>query len=468
MENMTLKKIVQACGGTYTGKEEEEKAVAGFVLDSRQVEPDFCFIATKGERVDGHSFIPDVLAKGAACVVCEYIPEGIEGNFILVKDSFQALKEIAEYYRTTLTIPIIGITGSVGKTSTKEFIAAVLSEKYNVLKTEGNFNNEVGVPLMILRIRKEHEIAVLEMEINHFGEMRRLSRMARPDVCVLTNIGECHLEFLKSKVGVLQAKSEIFEYMQDDGVAYVNGDDEMLRNIERVKNRPPVTYGMERRNDYYADQVSYDGLSGSSVTIHTKTETFPARVNQPGEHMVRNALAATAIGEYFGMTTQEIQEGIASVRPISGRSRILPLAGYTVIDDCYNANPVSMRAALDMLSHADGRTVAILGDMGELGEKENRFHKEVGAYAVQKNITGLICVGRRSRFMYQGGCKAKSKTLNNTFVQYYETLESLLERMQSGGLFPEGATILVKASHSMGFSRLVDMLRDGSLSSEDR
>ena len=169
MENMTLKKIVQACGGTYTGKEEEEKAVAGFVLDSRQVEPDFCFIATKGERVDGHSFIPDVLAKGAACVVCEYIPEGIEGNFILVKDSFQALKEIAEYYRTTLTIPIIGITGSVGKTSTKEFIAAVLSEKYNVLKTEGNFNNEVGVPLMILRIRKEHEIAVLEMGINHFG-----------------------------------------------------------------------------------------------------------------------------------------------------------------------------------------------------------------------------------------------------------------------------------------------------------
>ena len=146
----------------------------------------------------------------------------------------------------------------------------------------------------------------------------------------------------------------------------------------------------------------------------------------------------------------------------------MPLAGYTVIDDCYNANPVSMRAALDMLSHADGRTVAILGDMGELGEKENRFHKEVGAYAVQKNITGLICVGRRSRFMYQGGCKAKSKTLNNTFVQYYETLESLLERMQSGGLFPEGATILVKASHSMGFSRLVDMLRDGSLSSEDR
>ncbi len=469
MDYMTLEHMTKACGGTYYGTEEDkQREVSGVVLDSRLVQTGFCFIATRGERVDGHDFIKEVLQKGALCVVCEKLPEEREGNFILVSDSFRALQDLAAYYRSTLSTWVIGITGSVGKTSTKELIAGVLSRKFRVLKTEGNYNNEVGVPLTLLRIRREHEIAVVEMGINHFGEMRRLSRMARPDVCVLTNIGECHLEFLKSKVGVLQAKSEIFEYMQDDGVAYVNGDDEMLRNIERVKNRPPVTYGMERRNDYYADQVSYDGLSGSSVTIHTKTETFPARINQPGEHMVRNALAATAIGEYFGMTTQEIQEGIASVRPISGRSHILPLAGYTVIDDCYNANPVSMRAALDMLSHADGRTVAILGDMGELGEKENRFHKEVGAYAVQKNITGLICVGRRSRFMYQGGCKAKGKTLNNTFVQYYETLESLLERMQSGGLFPEGATILVKASHSMGFSRLVDMLRDGSLSSEDR
>lgn len=263
MENMTLKKIVQACGGTYTGKEEEEKAVAGFVLDSRQVEPDFCFIATKGERVDGHSFIPDVLAKGAACVVCEYIPEGIEGNFILVKDSFQALKEIAEYYRTTLTIPIIGITGSVGKTSTKEFIAAVLSEKYNVLKTEGNFNNEVGVPLMILRIRKEHEIAVLEMGINHFGEMHRLSKIVKPDTCVMTNIGECHLEFLKSREGVLRAKSEIFDYLNEYGTVYINGDDDMLRRIERVKHKRPVTFGVGYRNDYCAEQLRNSGLSGS-------------------------------------------------------------------------------------------------------------------------------------------------------------------------------------------------------------
>ncbi len=463
MDYMTLEHMTKACGGIYYGAEEDkQKEVSGVVLDSRLVEAGYCFIATKGERVDGHSFIGQVLEKGALCVICECLPEERKGNFILVKDSFRALQDVAAWYRSMLSVPVVGITGSVGKTSTKEFIAGVLSRKFCVLKTEGNYNNEVGVPLTLLRIRREHEIAVVEMGINHFGEMRRLSRMARPDVCVLTNIGECHLEFLHSKAGVLQAKSEIFEYMQDDGMVYVNGDDEMLRNIERVKNRPPVTYGMERRNDYYADQVSYRGLSGSSAVIHTKTGAFPVQIGLPGEHMVRNALVAAAIGRQFGMTQEEIREGIAAVGPVNGRSHIVELKHYTLIDDCYNANPVSMRTALDMLSHAGGRTVAILGDMGELGEKKNKYHKEVGAYAVQKNITGLICVGSLSRFMYQGGCKAKSKTLNNTFVQYYETLESLLERIESGGLLPDGATILVKASHSMGFSKLVEWLCDNS------
>ena len=460
MENMTLKKIVQACGGTYTGKEEEEKAVAGFVLDSRQVEPDFCFIATKGERVDGHSFIPDVLAKGAACVVCEYIPEGIEGNFILVKDSFQALKEIAEYYRTTLTIPIIGITGSVGKTSTKEFIAAVLSEKYNVLKTEGNFNNEVGVPLMILRIRKEHEIAVLEMGINHFGEMHRLSKIVKPDTCVMTNIGECHLEFLKSREGVLRAKSEIFDYLNEYGTVYINGDDDMLRRIERVKHKRPVTFGVGYRNDYCADQLRNSGLSGSEVRIRTSTDSFTATIHLPGEHMIRNALAATAVGEQYGLTKEEIRKGIASVMPVEGRSNIMQFGNLTLIDDCYNANPVSMRAALDLLGSVEGRTIAILGDMGELGEKTAIFHEEIGAYAVEKKITWLICVGKLSRFMYQGGCKAKEKTLNNTFVQYYETIDTLLDIIDNFDLLAaKDVTILIKASHSMQFSKIVDALK---------
>ncbi|MCI8945515.1 MAG: UDP-N-acetylmuramoyl-tripeptide--D-alanyl-D-alanine ligase [Lachnospiraceae bacterium] len=460
MKHMTLEHIAQACGGLFRGADEErEREVAGIVLDSRRVESGFCFIATRGERVDGHDFIGQVLQKGALCVICERVPEGVSGNFIIVKDSLQALQDVAAYYRKTLQIPVIGITGSVGKTSTKEFIAGVLSRKFRVLRTEGNYNNEIGVPLTLLQIRPEHEIAVVEMGINHFGEMRRLSRMARPDVCVLTNIGECHLEFLGSREGVLRAKSEIFEYMQEYGMVYLNGDDDMLRNIERVKNRRPVTFGMKRRNDYYADEVVPHGLSGSSMTIHTGTGSFRVSVNLPGEHMIRNALAATAIGSQFGLTEAELKEGIEAVMPVDGRSNIIKTEHFTLIDDCYNANPVSMRSALDMLAQAEGRTVAILGDMGELGEKEAKYHKEVGAYAVQKNITGLICVGSLSRFMYQGGCKAKAKSLSNTFVQYYETKEALMAGMKRGGLVPNGVTVLVKASHSMGFSQIIEFLK---------
>jgi len=461
MENMTLEKIARACGGTYIGKEEEkQRCAAGVVLDSRQVEPGFCFIATKGERVDGHSFIGDVFQKGAACVICESVPENIEGNYIVVEDSFQALKDVAEYYRSTLSIPVIGITGSVGKTSTKEFIAAVLSRKYKVLKTEGNYNNEVGVPLTILRIRKEHQIAVLEMGINHFGEMRRLSKIVKPDTCVLTNIGECHLEFLKSREGVLRAKSEIFDYMDEYGTAYVNGDDDMLRRIERVKHRRPVTFGMGSRNDYCAEQVRNNGLLGSKIVIRTGKGSFPATIHLPGEHMIRNALAATAVGEQYGLTTEEIREGIASVIPVEGRSNIMTCGNLTLIDDCYNANPVSMRAALDLLGSVGGRTIAILGDMGELGENTETYHKEIGAYAVNKKITWLICVGDLARFMYQGGCKAKAKTLNNTFAQYYGTVDKLLEIIHSFDLMSaKDVTILIKASHSMQFSRIVDALK---------
>lgn len=459
MEYMTLERIAAACGGAYVGNETDKgREVSGVVLDSRKAETDFCFVATRGERVDGHSFIPDVLAKGAACVVCEYIPEGAEGNFIVVKDSFQALREIAEYYRSTLRIPVIGITGSVGKTSTKEFIAGVLSQKYNVLKTEGNFNNEIGVPLTLLRIRKEHEIAVVEMGINHFGEMHRLSKMVKPDTCVMTNIGECHLEFLGSREGILRAKSEIFDYLSEDGTVYVNGDDDMLQTIERVKHKKPVRFGMDSRNDYYADGIANKGLLGCSFMLHTPEECFAAKTNLPGEHMIRNALAAAAVAQQYGLTEQEIVQGIASVVPVGGRSNIVRRGSLTLIDDCYNANPVSMRAALDLLALAEGRKIAILGDMGELGENEAEYHAQIGAYAVNAQITGLICIGKLAKHMYQGACREKEKTLCNIFVKYYETLNELLDQIAGSGIRMEELTVLVKASHSMQFDKIVNAL----------
>ena len=238
MKNMTLENLAAACEGKLVCPGQLPcREASAVVIDSRKAEKDSIFIAVKGERADGHRFIPDVFEKRALGVVCERLPENAAGPCILVEDSLKALRQIAEFYRSQLPVKVVGITGSVGKTSTKEFIAAVLARKYRVHKTQGNYNNEIGVPLTVLSMLEDAEMAVLEMGINHFGEMHRLSRIARPDICVMTNIGQCHLEFLGSREGILKAKSEIFDYMKEDGCAVLNGDDDMLATLTRVKGK---------------------------------------------------------------------------------------------------------------------------------------------------------------------------------------------------------------------------------------
>ena len=455
---MTLHHIAAACGGCLHNIK-EDREVSGVVLDSRQVEEGTLFLAVKGERVDGHSFISQVFARGAAGVVCEKEPEEAAGPYILVRDSLQALKDIAEYYRSQLTIPIIGITGSVGKTSTKEAVAAVLSQKYRVWKTEGNFNNEIGLPLMILKIRPEHEVAVMEMGISDFGEMHRLSKIARPDLCVLTNIGQCHLENLGSREGILKAKTEIFDFMQEDGVVCLNGDDDMLAAITEVKGKQPLRFGLGQDNDVYAAEVENKGLWGSRVGIRMDGETFSAEVPLPGEHMVVNALAAACIGRQMGMSKEEIVKGIAAMEAVGGRSHVIRCRDWVIIDDCYNANPVSMGAALDLLAEAEGRTVAVLGDMFELGDREKELHAEVGADAVAKGTDLVICIGTLSREMYHGACRqAEALGLDREHICYFADRDSFLE--QSGKLLQPGDTILIKASHGMAFERLVQALED--------
>ena len=245
MQGLNINTVAQACNGKiYTVDSNiSNKEFTGVEIDSRNIMEGNLFIATQGERVDGHSFIPSVFEKGALAVICEKLPEKMDGTCILVEDSFQALKDIAKYYRSILDIKVVGVTGSVGKTSTKEVLASVLSERYCVLKTAGNFNNEVGLPLTVLRIRKEHEIAVLEMGISHFGEMERLAEIAHPDVCVITNIGPCHLEFLGDLDGVLKAKTEMFQYLNPNGFACLNGDDAKLMTIQFVNDKKPVFFG---------------------------------------------------------------------------------------------------------------------------------------------------------------------------------------------------------------------------------
>lgn len=463
MKNMTLENIEKACGGRYIGTEAEKKTeVLGVVIDSRQVESGYLFVAIPGEKVDGHKFIPDVFAKGAAAVLSEQQLEDPAGPYILVESTTKALRNLAEYYRKSLDIKVVGITGSVGKTSTKEMIASVLSEKYRVLKTEGNYNNEIGLPLTIFKIRAEHEVAVLEMGISEFGEMHRLATMANPDICVITNIGLCHLENLKTRDGILKAKTESFAHLKKDGIAILNGDDDKLSTIRQVGDKEPVFYGMEEKMEYredakksvYATGVENLGLYGMQARIHTPEGERDVRIPIPGEHNVYNALAATAVGLSLGLSLDQISSGILKAKTIGGRTNLLNTGSMTVIDDCYNANPVSMKASIDVLATAEGRKIAVLGDMGELGENEKKLHYEVGEYLAKKEIDVLFCAGELSEEI----AKAAQKESKTCEVYYFKTREALLEQLLP--FLKKGDTVLVKASHFMEYPKIVKALTD--------
>lgn len=452
MVNMTLRSVAEACGGTLYGEYGIDKEILGVELDSRKLQAGYLFIAVKGERVDGHSFIPQAFAKGCYGVVCEYLPEETAGPCIVVKDSLKALQDIAAFYREQLNIKVVGITGSVGKTSTKEVIASMLCEKYNVLKTEGNFNNEIGLPLTVLKIRREHQVAVLEMGINHFGEMRRLSRIAKPDVCVITNIGQCHLEFLGDRNGILKAKTEMFEFMNPDGVVCLNGDDDKLVTVKEVYGRSPLFFGMGETCDIRAVHIQNHGLYGCEAEIEEKGTTDIAKWNicipVPGEHMVMNALAAVAVGKTLGMSREEMAAGIAKTESVGGRSHIIRDSVFTIIDDCYNANPVSMKAAVELLDTASTRKVAVLGDMFELGKEEKELHREVGNFIAKKNIDVVIAIGCLAEEIYLAARQG------NRNCYYYRSKEEMLREAPS--VLQKGDTILLKASHGMGFTELVE------------
>lgn len=461
MKNLTLENIANACDGKLflINGDDAEKEAASVIIDSRKCEKDCVFIATKGERVDGHSFINQVWENGALAVICEDVPNEPKGNYIHVKNSFQALKDIAEFYRMQLSVKIVGIAGSVGKTSTKEMVASVLAKKYSVQKTAGNFNNEVGVPLTLFSIDESHEVAVVEMGISDFGEMSRLSKIVKPDICVMTNIGPCHLENLKDLDGVLKAKSEIFESMNPSGYVILNGDDEKLRTITKVHDKTPRYFGIGSNNDVYLKSIESKGLLGTDCVICTKAGEFRVTVPLPGQHHVLNAMAGTAVGLLLDMSLSQIAEGIQSVKSTQGRSNIIKTDDYILIDDCYNANPKSMKAAIDLLNNADGVKIAVLGDMFELGENEEELHAEIGRYISNYSIDGLICIGKLSANIYD------NVKIDECMSIYSESLDEIIDNIKekidvictkAGGKQP---AVLIKASHGMHFEKIVDILK---------
>lgn len=524
MMDLNLGEIAAACGGELVlrGKATSDTCVSSVVIDSRLAAEGGVFLATVGERVDGHRFISSVFEKGAILAVTRKTPEQVAaetgipsegwGSYLLVKDTLQALKDIAEAYRRKLSVPVIGITGSVGKTSTKEFIAGVLSEKYNVLKTDGNYNNEIGVPLTLLRIRREHTAAVIEMGISDFGEMHRLSKMVRPDMCVITNIGQCHLENLKTRDGILKAKSEIFDFMAENGQVCLNGEDDKLSAITEIRGSKPHFFGWgdNPAEEVTAGDVVSHGLWGSDAVLtirqcgseqdvpvsaaekpqNAAVIKLPVHVPPPGRHMVLNSAAAACVAGLMGLSPAQIAEGIRKIRPVSGRNHLISLRNYTLIDDCYNANPASMKAAVDLLAMADTVKVAILGDMFELGENSHALHGETGAYAAVAGIDRIYCVGREAEYMYRAArdqsarpaltgddsdasvqpvsledvCVQTSQILSGAAVQvmYFPTKDDLLKALERdpAQYVPAGSTVLVKASHGMEFTEIVEMLKN--------
>lgn len=464
MKGMTLAAIAKACNGVYHGKEAyKDTEVTAITTDSRQVQQQGMFIAIKGERSDGHDFIASCYEKGALCCISEKELDGEENPYIQVESSLQALKDIAALYRSNLDIKVVGITGSVGKTSTKETIAAVLSQGFKVLKTQGNFNNEIGLPLTVFRLTEEDEVAVLEMGISDFGEMTRLTAIAKPDICVITNIGLCHLENLKSRDGILKAKTEIFTSMNKQGTVILNGDDDKLVSVKEVYGKAPVFFGVDNREGIYADNIESLGLEGISCCIHNintadGVKEISVTIPVAGQHMVYNAMAAAAVGAEMGLTSEQIKNGIESMQTIAGRNHIIKKNGFIIIDDCYNANPVSMKASIDVISTAKGRKVCILGDMFELGTEEESLHYEVGEHLAKAGIDILLTAGRLSKKLAQGvlDYADKEKQAYPCKVSTFDTRDELIAALP--GILEKGDNILVKASHGMEFQAVIEAI----------
>ena len=457
MEPMTLKELLDATGGRQLGTLLSPDTVFTSVeTDSRAVRPGALFVALRGERTDGHRYLTAALESGAvACLTMEEPETLLPGKaYVLVEDTMTAIGRAAHAYLGRFPIPIIGITGSVGKTTTKDMVASVLSQHYRVLKTEGNFNNELGLPLTLFRLTAQDQICVLEMGMNHFGEIDYLTQIARPDVAVITNIGDAHIENLGSRGGILRAKSEIFRYMQPGSLAVLNGDDPLLRTLEGTIVPDLVFFGEDHEPPYAATGVRQLGAQGLACTIRTPRDTFDVTVPALGGHMIYPVLTACAIGERFGLTTEELIAGIRAFVPTKMRMNILRQGALTILDDSYNANPQSMRAALEVLSRSGGtRRVAILGDMFELGALGPELHRSVGEFAGQVGgIDALLAIGDLAWNIYDA---ASQSDIPDVF--YAPNKEEALALLP--GLVQPGGVVLVKASRGMAFEELTRALQ---------
>ena len=456
LKEITPAEIASATGGRLVTFGGGSSAVSSVVIDSRDAAPGSLFCAIRGERTDGHAYIASAVKSGAAAVLCEHEPENIPGDFVavVVDDTVDAMNDLAAWYKTLFSLRTVAVTGSVGKTTTKELIASVVSARFKTRKTEGNLNSTIGLPLTIFSLRRDDEAAVLEMGMNHPGEISRMSKTAKPDVAVITNVGTAHLEYLGSREGILRAKMEITDGMTEGaGTLLLSGDNDMLRTVSRSPMHPQYfSAAGDTSAAYYATDISEEG-GEIRFTFHGADGAVWEDVRLPmrGLHNVSNALAAIGVGRTLGLTEDEIRRGLLDYRSVGMRQNIVVSGGVRVIEDCYNANPESMHAALDVLRSVarenGGASAALLGDMLELGEGGPRLHREIGAYAASLGLKTLFCYGPLAAYIGEGAIEGGMKPDKVVWEPDTEHPERLAEEIVRR-LVP-GDTLLVKASRGI-------------------
>ena len=452
MKPIFIEEVIKAVNGCISKNINTDNIfIQNVSTDTRNIKKGDLFIPIIGENFDGHNFIDVAFEKGA--IACFSQKEINTNNLVInVADTKKALKDLAMYYRNLFDIPVVALTGSAGKTTTKDMLASCLSVKYNTLKTQGNFNNEIGLPLTVFNIEEDTEVAVLEMGMNHFGEISALSKIAKPDIALITNIGVSHIENLGNREGILRAKYEIFDHLKPNGVKILNGDDDLLSTLKEENDTIQVHfYSINKNLDAYATNIQENGIDGISAKINYLGKNFNVNLKIPGRHMISNALAVTLVCEKLGLTENEIKKGLETFKPSKMRMDIIKTGNYTIINDTYNANPNSMKATLDVLATTKGRKVAILGDMFELGSYSKDMHYDIGKYAIEKEIDELIFIGEHSYYMLEG---AKSIINNKSSINYFKTQDEFIENIDR--LLKQGDVILVKASRGVKLENTVD------------
>ncbi|MDK0564897.1 UDP-N-acetylmuramoyl-tripeptide--D-alanyl-D-alanine ligase [Clostridium perfringens] len=450
MLELNLQEIVKATKGALL-KEADVKEIKAVSTDTRKIEEGTMFIALKGENFNGNNYVLDAFNKGAKIAIVDEVKCDLnelkeDVALIKVENTGRALMDLAKFYREKLGLKVVGITGSAGKTSTKDLVAAVLSDKYKVFKTKGNFNNEIGLPLMILELDSTYDVAILEMGMRGLGQIRELAEIASPDLGIITNIGISHIEILKTRENILKAKMEIATFFDKNNTLVVCGNDDFLGALPEAEYKIVKT-GVGENFEIGAKNIALEELS-SKFTVYDGEKEEEFSLDMPGEHNISNLMLGIAIAKELGVSFEEMKRGLKNIEATSMRLELIKKDGFSILNDCYNSSPVAVKSAIDVMKNIEGkRRIAVLGTMRELGHKSEEAHEEIGKYAKENGIEKVLCFGDFSENIkeeYGEGCTV------------YKNKEELINDLLN--IICEGDIILVKASRSLKFEEITKAL----------